>query len=142
MRKEAFDGVIVVYTDKMERDLDGREYPIIEFYDENGYKFHGNFQETEQAESEVEFYQQHGINAELGPAAPCQVNGRVYSNNYDCVGVYLENTPDLDERLLSIMRDYIDFTLGHSHIKVSENVKKKTLSLYLTSYPSMFPRLD
>ena len=47
MRKEAFDGVIVVYTDKMERDLDGREYPIIEFYDENGYKFHGNFQEPE-----------------------------------------------------------------------------------------------
>ena len=46
MRKEAFDGVIVVYTDKMERDLDGREYPVIEFYDENGYKFHGNFQET------------------------------------------------------------------------------------------------
>ena len=105
--REVIDGVIVVHTGKYNRTRrNGRFDPpveVLEIYDENGNIFLNNHDDIEHAELEVAFYQKHGIDAVIGHRAPCNSHNGVFPNPYEyMVGVYLVNTPDLQQKRATI----------------------------------------
>lgn len=136
MKKEVIDGVLVVHTGiYIQNQEDGIDFELIKMYDENGNVFYSNHDSLEQALLEVAFFENHGINAVVGPKAPWHYDDVVMQNPHDeVVGVYLVDDNDLEERINAIPKnDYFDFLEEYlsvpKKLREQEEQKKRRLSM-------------
>lgn len=94
---EIIDGVVVVHRGfTYNYCIEGEDRPIesVDFYDEHGNKYYGNFPAREDAEYEIEQLKKLGYSAVIGPKAPFRdILGRPIRNNMEgAVGIYIEPT--------------------------------------------------